>query len=428
MSILVIGGGWSGLAAAVRLSQQGKSVHLLESAKQLGGRARNVSWQNLQIDNGQHLLIGAYQRTLALLQDLGASEAELFERRAIDITITDKRYAPLKIASDHPLPWPLNLAWRLFRDNDLGTLKQVFRLNLQARRFQSQQDISVENWLRRTGQSPRLISQLWEPLCLAMLNTPIASASASVFAGVLNETFRHQHHTDFLLPRKPLGDTLPRYAAAFIEQHGGKISLQSRVTEIAIDQGKVRGVELSNGQFIAAEQIILATPLSVSQQLLGKQLDLPAVSSYPISTVYLQYPASYQLTSPMVGLSGTIGQWLFDRSDLRPGLVTVVISGPGPHEKMDKKTLSDAVVAEIQQFLPAFPASPDDTLVIREKRATFACNVDIQKQRPNNRTEITGLWLAGDFVANPYPATLEGAVLNGEQAAQQLLEQLSVGR
>lgn len=428
MSILVIGGGWSGLAAAVRLSQQGQAVHLLESAKQLGGRARSVSWQDLQIDNGQHLLIGAYQRTLALLEDIGAKEAELFERQALDIMIHDPRYPPLHIAAGRSLPWPLSLAWRLLRDNNFNTLRQVLRLNLQARRFSAQADSDVESWLKQAGQSSRLISQLWEPLCLAMLNTPISTASAKLFANALNETFAQRAYSDLLIPRKPLGEVLPVYAARFLHRQGSQLSLQSRVSQLIIEAGKIKGVRLSNGRLIEADQVILATQPTVTRQLLTGHVALPVVHSYPITTVYLQYPSDYRLPSAMMGLSGTLSQWLFDRSDLRPGLMAVVISGPGEHQNMDKAALSLAVAREVNQLVPVLPAAADKSMVIREKRATFACNVDIQAQRPNNRTEITGLWLAGDFVANPYPATLEGAVFNGEQTAIQLMEHLSVSR
>lgn len=130
----------------------------------------------------------------------------------------------------------------------------------------------------------------------------------------------------------------------------------------------------------------------------------------------------------LAGLSGYLGQWVFDRHELSPGLITVVISGPGIHEHRDNADLISHIASEIHQCWPDVPEVPDKGLVIREKRATFSCTVDIQRQRPNNRTEITGLWLAGDFVANAYPATLEGAVLNGEQAASRLMKRVDISR
>lgn len=428
MKTVIVGGGWSGLAAAVRLCEQGHQVHLVESARQLGGRARNVDWQGLTIDNGQHLIIGAYQRTLALLETLGAKEKRLFERRPLALALHDTRYPTLQINAGRGLPWPLSFAWRLVRDNDLTTFKQISRLFLHSRKLQAVRDITVADWLVQLGQSDRLIRQLWEPLCLATLNTPIASASAHVFTSVIRETFRYRHHTDLLIPRVPLGDLVPHYAELYIRRRGAEISLQRRVNQISIKRGKVDGVIDQDDHFIDADQVIMATPPAVTHSLLHQHIALPAVTSFPIATVYLQYPPDVYLKQAMIGLSGTLSQWLFDRSEYHPGLIAVVISGPGDHEKLSKQALIETVADEVRQIQPDIPARPDDALVIREKRATFACNVDIQCQRPNNQTEITGLWLAGDYVANPYPATLEGAILNGEQTAMQLMEHLKSSR
>jgi len=428
MTILVIGGGWSGLTAAVRLTQHGHSVQLLESAKQLGGRARSVDWQGLEIDNGQHLLIGAYHRTLSLLSTLGANEQDLFQRRPLGIEIKDADYSSIHLNAGRYLPWPLSLLWRLCRDNDLSIVSQIARLSLQAQRFNQKQDQSVADWLKANNQSARLTRQLWEPLCLATLNTPLSTASAAVFATVLKDIFRRRRDSDLLIPIQPLGQTLPAYAERYIQTHGGQIRLQQRVKEIRIDKQRVSGVVTQQGEYIRAEHIIVATPLDISRQLLVSQLELPESATHPIATVYLQYAAQTRLTGPVIGLSGTLSQWVFDRHDLRPGLLSAVISGPGEHQAWDKQTVCNQVAAELEQLLPTITSRPTESWLIREKKATFSCTVDIQSHRPNNRTEITGLWLAGDYVANPYPATLEGAVVNGEQTAMQLIEHLAAGR
>lgn len=428
MNTIIIGGGWSGLAAAVRLCQRGQQVHLLESAKQLGGRARSIDWQGLQIDNGQHLMIGAYRQTLALLEEIGADNHTLFRRLPLKLSIHDPDYPTFHMAAGQILPWPLSLAWRLWRDNDAACFSQILKLGLRARRFKQGEDISVLDWLVQCGQSSRLIRQLWEPLCLATLNTPIEQASAAIFSHVLKASFRTRTDADLLIPCVPLGETLPDHAARYIRNQGGQISLQTRVERIEVEQNTVKAVITQSGERLTADHIIVATSYAASQAILGASINLPHCSTFPITTLYLQYPPHCHPPSPVVGLSGKLSQWLFDRSELRPGLVAVVISGPGIHLHTDNADLIKLVASEIHQLWPDFPATQDNGIVIREKRATFACNVDIQRQRPNNRTEITGLWLAGDFVANAYPATLEGAVLNGEQAARQLMEHVNSSR
>lgn len=421
MTTIVIGGGWSGLAAAITLCQQGEPVHLFESAKQLGGRARNVKWQDKTIDNGQHLMIGAYRNMLEIMTVIGANPKHAFARQTIDLSIVDSIYPTLKLSGNHFLPWPFSLAWSLIQSTGLKGLLQVQRLQNNISTLLATNDISVKQWLLKTKQSDRLIKQLWEPLCLATLNTPITEASAHVLARVIQDSLgQGKQAADLLIPKQALGDVFPEAAAEFISQHGADIHLQTRVSNIVVDNNNVTAVKTSNGELIAADNIIVATAVQQSSQLLAEHIDIPAPQHFPIVTVYLQYKNHCRLTKPMFGMTGSISQWIFDRGQQHPGLMAVVISGPGKHEQMNNEELVKYISNEVQHFFPAFPAHADDALVIREKRATFACTVNIEQHRPAAKTEISGLYLAGDYVNNGYPATLEGAILNGKKAAQEI--------
>ncbi|GLQ00916.1 oxidoreductase [Methylophaga thalassica] len=419
MTTLIVGGGWSGLAAAVRLLEKGESIHLVESAKQLGGRARNVDWNAQTIDNGQHLLIGAYQRTLKLLQDLGADESRLFQRLPLNITIHHPHFGDLKLADTLHLPWPLSLAIKTWQLNGFAVFVQISRLIFNARSQKKSDDISVQAWLKQQKQSSRLVEQLWEPLCLATLNTPISEASANLFAHVLLETFRQRDYADFLIPQVPLGDTLPAYAERYIQQQGGQISLQTRIKSLVILNNKVTAALTDNGQTIEADNIIIATGPHTSQQLLGKYWGAKDASSHPIVTVYLQCASDIHLRSPMLGLSGTTSQWIFDRGD---GLLAVVISGPGSHLKLTNEQLIEHVVNELLDANIVQPSEFIRGYVIREKRATFRSTVGVCSDRPTTCSPVDGLYLAGDIINNLYPATLEGAVINGEKAAELIMK------
>ncbi len=424
MTILIIGGGWSGLAAAVTLVQQGHSVHLIESAKQLGGRARNVSWHDHVIDNGQHLMIGAYQQMLDMMALVGISAEVAFDRYPIDITLYDTLFPPLILSAKNWLPWPLSLAWSLITSTGLTGFYQVAKLQAHSKKLLSGNDMSVSDWLLLTKQSERLIKQLWVPLCLATLNTPITEASAHRLATVLHESLgRGKSAADSLIPRIPLGDVFPIAAANYITQHGGKISLQTRAKKLLVQDNKIQGIICQNGHEIFASKLIVATSPRHSAALLAPHLTLIKPIEYPISTVYLRYPAPITLPSPMIGMTGTVSQWVFDRSAQSPGLIAVVISAPGEHEQLSKAELVSLVSKELHNMLPSLPEQASDSLVIREKHATFACTVNIEQERPLSETTINGLWLAGDFVANGYPATLEGAVRNGKHCAELLLTQ-----
>jgi squalene-associated FAD-dependent desaturase len=424
MTTLIIGGGWSGLAAAVKLVQQGHPVHLIESAKQLGGRARNVSWQDHVIDNGQHLMIGAYQQMLNMMALVGIPAEQAFNRYPIDITLYDTLFPPLLLSAKSWLPWPLSLAWNLIASAGFTGFYQLAKLHADSKRLLSGNDISVSDWLLLTKQSDRLIKQLWIPLCLATLNTPITEASAHRLATVLQDSLgKGKPAADTLIPRIPLGDVFPNAAARYIKDHGGKISLQTRAKTLLIEDNKVQGIICQDGQNILADNIILATSPAQCAELVSPYLTINKPVEYPISTVYLLYPASIRLPSPMMGMTGTVSQWAFDRSAQLPGLIAVVISAPGKHEKLAKAELISLVSKELHNMLPSLPKQANDSLVIREKRATFACTVNIEHQRPRCETTISGLWLAGDFVANGYPATLEGAVRNGKHCAELLLSE-----
>jgi squalene-associated FAD-dependent desaturase len=420
MTTLVIGGGWSGLAAAITLCQHGEPVQLLESAKQLGGRARNVTWQDKTVDNGQHLMIGAYHDMLEMMAVIGADPKHAFERKTIDLSILDTQYPTLKLSGNHFLPWPLSLAWSLMKSSGLKGLLQVKRLQNNIPILLSTSDISVAEWLDQTKQSDRLIKQLWEPLCLATLNTPIAEASAHVLATVIQDSLgQGKQAADLLIPKQALGDLFPRAAAKFISQHGGEILLQTRVTELVIENNQINGVKISDGKFIAADKVIVATAAQQSSQLLAKHIETATLQHLPIVTVYLQYESHCKLTQPMFGMTGSVSQWIFDRGQQHAGLMAIVISGPGQHETMSNDELIKLVTSEVKQFFPQFPAHAKDALVIREKRATFASTVNIGQQRPSAKTKISGLYLAGDYINNSYPATLEGAIRNGKNVVQE---------
>lgn len=424
MTTLIIGGGWSGLAAAVTLTHQGHTVHLIESAKQLGGRARNVCWQNYTLDNGQHLMIGAYDRMLAIMQMVGISPNDVFDRRPIDISIRDTHYPNLNLSAKSVLPWPLSLAWNLINSTGFFGFYSVAKLQASIPKLLSNKDISVSDWLHSNNQPDRLIKQLWEPLCLATLNTPINHASAHLMATVIQDSLgKGQAAADSLIPRKPLAEVFPNSAADYIQQHGGTISLRTRAKQLIIEQDKVSGIITQDGSTLSADTIIIATSPSQSAALLTDHIVTKQTDDYPICTVYLHYPTDTRLSKPMMGMTGTISQWIFDRSEQTPGLMAIVISAPGEHETLSNNKLVEKVCQEVHLLFPELPPFANSSFVIREKRATFACTVGIEKSRPQSRTHIDGLYLAGDYVANSYPATLEGAIRNGEKCAQLILNQ-----
>ena len=430
--IAIVGAGWAGLAAAITLARHGPPVTLIEAAPEAGGRARSLEHKGMLLDNGQHLFIGAYRETLALMQLIGIDVETAFRRLPLSLEMLDERGQRALRLHAPALPAPLHLLAALLGARGLspGERLRALRFGASWQRFERspEADIDVASWLREQGQTRRLCQRLWHPLCLAVMNTPPAEASARIFARVLRDAFLHRRHdADLLIPRRSLGELLPRPALAWLEDRGTAL-VHRRITAISCDDGKLR---LQGRGFDACfDQAILAIGHHVAPGLLPQDSRLDSLRqrlsalahSEPVCTVYLRYPEPVSLDHPMLGLLDGPGQWIFDRRvDGHPGVMAVVISANGPHMHLNKNALRKTVTRQLAALFPHWPA-PDDGLVVREKRATFHAGVGIDALRPGNATPVPGLWLAGDFTDTGYPATLEGAVRSGVQCALSILD------
>lgn len=437
--VAVIGGGCAGLAAAARLAQNNIAVTLFEASPHLGGRARGVQWKGLCLDNGQHILLGAYSETLQLLELAGVDPKQVFLRLPLQLNM----HGQLSLNAPGWLPAPLHIIAAFAFAKGLSLQERLaairFMLWMKLSGFTLPRDETLQDLLQRKRQPERVTQLIWEPLCLAALNTPLSEASAQVFLNVLRDSFaKARSDSDMLLPRCDLSSLMAEPLAAYIRQKGGEIRLDAAVAKLEQADGFI--VETADGARTQFSHIILATspfrlqPLMSSLDASAVIPDVAEFSYQPIYTVYLQYPETVQLTSPMLGLAKTAdvafhGQWIFDRGQLcsQPGLVSVVISAEGPHQRLTQQELAQAVADELAAIFPGLPA-PQWHKVIAEKRATFACKADMQ--RPLQQTQVSGLHLAGDYtsdgsVANLYPATIEGAVRSGLQCADHILTDIN---
>jgi squalene-associated FAD-dependent desaturase len=429
--VVVVGGGWAGLAAAVSLCTRKVPVLLLEAARQLGGRARSLRIGEQIYDNGQHLMIGAYESVLTLMQQVGVDIEDAFERLPLTLQLYRGKKLSLRMRAPR-LPAPFHLIGALLGARGLGVDEQLKALRFGRRMLRLEispvDDISVQALLHSQGQTPGLIRKLWEPLCVAMLNTPANLASARLFVKALQIVFAGvSRHSDLLVPRRELSALLPTPCTEFLEQQGARVELGQRVTELDIDAHGVQGVRIGR-RTLACRQLILATPHVISRRLLCRHPTLSALADQlsrfgheAVTTVYLQYPPQTRLPVPMVGLQNTLAQWVFDRRVCnQPGLMAVVISASGAHQHLAAPQLVDQVAVELARSFRRWPP-PQQAQVLREKRATFCARAGVDAIRPPNRTAVNGLWLAGDYTATGLPATLEGAVRSGQSAGQAVL-------
>lgn len=427
MRAAIIGGGWAGLSAAVELVKAGIEVTVFEAARQLGGRARSVEVHGRRLDNGQHILLGAYRDTLRLMREVGVGVERVLKRLPLELFFPASHLAPFHLRLPR-LPSPWNLAAGLLTTRGASLHEKISAArclrNLQSTGYRIGDDCTVTALLDRHGQYGSLRRHLWEPLCLAALNTAPEQASAQIFLTTLRDSLGGgQTATNLLLPAADLDELFPTAAANYIRAKGGEIRLATRVEAIA-DGPTVSGERFAFAVLAVGPQhaaaILARHPqtLAIAQRLADYRFE-------PIATVYCGYPPQLRLPLPMLGLGvgdrAEIGQWVFDRGILcgTAGVLAFVLSGHAGWEDLDNAVLAATLHRELAATLPGRLPTAAWQQVIRERRATFSCRP--QLYRPPAHTACAGLWLAGDYVCAEYPATLEAAVRSGVTAAREIL-------
>lgn len=432
--VAIIGAGYAGLACGVELARAGVHVTVFERSHTMGGRARVVHKDHhWRVDNGQHILVGAYGELTRLLRLTGVSPKQLAH---LPLTLHVPGRLHLKAAS---LPAPFHLAVGLLRSTGLSWADRLAMLRLmrwlKRHAFRLPDPaMTVAALLAETRQTPTLCQLIWEPLCVAALNTPVAEASAQVFANVLRDSLAAgAAASELLLPRTDLSELFPVPAARYIGVRRGRLRTGNAIEAIERVAGGYR-LEGDPGSQAWPHVVVATAPYHAGALLasvggcerLVAQID--ALEHEPIVSVYLALGRGQTLPEPMIGLvsGSTAGpaQWAFDRGQLGgpEGLLSCVISAHGAHEALARDELVLAVHAQLERQLGRRLPAPEWSQVIVEKRATFACRPGIL--RPGIRTPLAGLWLAGDYLDSDYPATLESAVRSGVACATAILAEL----
>lgn len=414
MKLAVIGAGWAGLACAVAATRAGARVTVFEGARQLGGRARRVEVDGLPLDNGQHILIGAYTATLGLMRELGMAPEAVLDRQPLDLRHADGR--GLKVPARPPPPLDLAGAIATARGWTWHDKLSLLRTAGRWRRAGFACDPSASVADLCSDLAPAVQQLLIEPLCVSALNTPMHEASGTVFLRVLRDAlFGERGGADLLLPRVDLGALLPDAAAAWLGAQGATIRLGTRVDGL---EREAEGWHIDGEAF---DRVVLATSAWESARLAegiapAWAATARALDHVPIGTVYVRHAPGLAEGPPLRALpAGTDqpAQFVFDLQRLRghAGLAAFVCSACS----VGRETLTAQVLAQAAAQLGWQGLEP--VLTVVEKRATFACRPGLV--RPVMAV-APGLLACGDHVEGPYPATLEGAARSGLAAAAAL--------
>ena len=450
MKIAVVGGGWAGMATAVRLAQQGHAPEVFEASRTLGGRARALmlgtsDLPQVEADNGQHILIGAYSECLQLMRAVGLDPEQLLLRKPLAM-----RYADGSGLSFPNWPAPLDAlagivcakGWTVAQRAAL--LSRAIRWRLQG--FRCADTATVADVC--AGLPARLMAEFIEPLCVSALNLPATQASGSVFLRVLHDAlFAGTGGSHFLVPRCSLGDLFPVPAAQWLQNQGLKVHTGCRVQEL-IPSGQQWQLRVQQPELAAQleqtrfDAVVLAcTPQEAARLALAASEDerLPArigvqyqrwaaqaqaLEHTAIATVYARTNHRLPANLPWLALrpkASAPAQFVFDRGHLhqsdagQQGLMAFVISDC----RADRQTLQQQVLEQAWQELGWSDIEPVQTVI--EKRATFACTPALDRPAPELGHS---LWACGDYIEGPYPATLEGAVRSASAVAESLLRSL----
>lgn len=435
--VAVIGGGFSGLAAGVRLAERGKSVLLLERRRFLGGRA--YSFPDPQtgdmVDNGQHLFMGCYRHTIAFLEKIGCLDRLKFQDRTrVDFLDSANGFTSFDCPPLHP---PLNVAAGLFRLKGLssGDKLRALRVGLAINSGEmngsapAAEEMTVSEWLDRLGQSRNIKTRFWYPLAIATLNESPDVASARMLKVVLKEAFGSDRNASRIgIARVGLSDLYTENARQFIEARGGEVLTAAHVQELVVEKGRVVEAILKDGERVGADYFISSVthrallgilPATIRE---GEFARLNDLATSPIVSINLWFDRPVT-DREFVGLLGARIQWMFNKDLIVKGShssnhIALIISAARDFVEMSKNELTRIALEDLKRLLPETgSASLVHATVVKEPEATLSHTPLSDRLRPGPRTSIPNLMLAGDWTATGLPATIESAVLSGHIAA-----------
>lgn len=438
--VVVIGGGLSGLSASVKLANAGASVFLFEQNPNLGGRTYSFIDRTTGdvVDNGQHLLISAYKNTIEYLKLIGTySYLNRQKNLKLNFYHPENGFSTFKIPS---LPKPFHLLFAILKYSGLSFSDRTKLIKagiaLQRLNKDSEKDLStksVEEWLQSLEQPESLRHLFWYPLVYSIMNELPTNASALVFARAVKKAFLfNENDSNLIIPNVGQTELYVKGAEKIIAGKNGRVFRNNHVKRILMTKNQVIGIE--TGQIVKSKYVISCVPHFRLSEILPEEIknkytrSLEIFRSSPIISINLWFDKEVMETD-LIGLVDRNLQWVFNRRRLlgeqskSGSYITSVISAAGKYINMSKQELVNLAMNDLRDVFPKINnANLIHSVVIKERSATFSATNDVERVRPNCTTEVENFFLAGDWTNTGLPATIEGAVQSGFDAASNIIE------
>lgn len=421
--IIVVGGGISGLSSAAYLSAKAYQVELYEASPKLGGRAYSFIHKPSGdfIDNGQHLMMGAYKRTIEFFKLIGAHRnLEIIE--PVKVCYVEEGGRQFELRAPNNI-YPLNLLIALLRFSGLPVRKRFKLLKPFVSLIypDAKRDITVLDWLMRNNQDDETIKSFWHSLVVSTLNSEPENVSALQFKHILREMFlKGASNSNIILPKYDLSNTYVHYARNYIEKNHGRVHLSSKVEKLVIEENSVERIILTDGEINDFSAVVVAvTPHALSKIVDEKYLPLEfaSVKYSSILTVDL-WLSNNPFTEKFYGLVDAKIHWLFNKGTY----ISLVRSSADELLALTKDELLDIVISELEGYFPLFyKGLVTDSHILFEKRATFIPSIKFTAERKKFKNELVNLSFAGDWVNTNLPSTIESAVESGYKAAGEII-------
>ncbi|MCW8818141.1 MAG: hydroxysqualene dehydroxylase HpnE [Ignavibacteriaceae bacterium] len=421
--VIVIGGGLAGLTASAYLAKNNYKATLIESSPKLGGRTYSFldKETNTVLDNGQHILMGCYFETLNFLSLIQAKENFYFQKRLeVNFVKEGFRVVPLKSL---PVIYPLNLLlgvlrYKAINFSDRLSLIKVF-LKVPFYSSNKLSGMNIKEWLENENQSKNVQDAFWRILAIGALNTSFKKASAKIFVDIIRQIFlTGKKAATIILPKFGLTESFCRDAEEYIINNGGEILFSETALKLVIKDDRITEVHTSNRVYTDFDFIITAIPAFALSRVLDEkyQIKIPEFNYSTILNIHLWLKEN-SFPKGFFGLINSPLHWVFNKGTH----LNIVISDAEELASKSDEDLILMVKSEVQKFFLLNPDIISNYKIIKEKRATFIPSNYILDKRPQQKTKIKNLILAGDWVDTGLPSTIESAVKSGRVAADLIL-------